>query len=261
MEVVLYLCIGALAGLLSGLIGIGGGVVVVPLLASIFEHNGFPHELVMHFAAGTSLAVMIVTTSASLRAHLKFGKNVWPILKSIIPGLIAGVIFGGLLADYLHSHMLRILFGLLLVGMAMKTFFVAKVQASDKEHPPWIFSAAGFGVGSLSGLLGIGGGTVMIPFLLYMAIDIRYAVAISTSCGLVSGVIGTITYILTGLNEVHSMPMTTGHIYWPAFFFIALATPLFAMMGAMISYKLPVRALQRIFALFLLLAAVKLLVY
>jgi len=261
MEIALYFLIGAFAGSLSGMIGIGGGVVVVPLLASIFEHRDFPPSMVMHFATGTSLAIMVITTSASLRAHSKNGNAAWPIFRLILPGLVFGVVTGGVIADFLHSHVLRLIFGVLMLLISFRTFWVRKIEPTETVPTPWLMATVGFGLGIISGLLGVGGGAIVVPFLLYISVNIRLAVTVATACGVVSGMVGAVTYMLTGANEVHSLHWTTGYIYWPAFIGVAMATPLFAFLGANISYRLPVGVLQRLFAFFLLLVAIKLLVY
>lgn len=261
MVFLLYLIIGALAGILSGLVGIGGGVVVVPLLASIFEHKGVPPDMVMHFAAGTSLAVMMVTTTASMRAHIKLGDAIWPIFRRMIPGLSIGVIAGATLADFLHSHELRLIFGGLLLLTAVKTFLRHEVHPRETLPTFFMMSVASFGLGVLSGLLGVGGGTIMVPFLLMINVSIRIAVAVSTACGLLAAIIGTVSYMITGANEIHTMAWTTGYIYWPAFFGVAMASPIFATLGAQISHRVSVTHLRRLFSLFIFLAAIKLLVF
>jgi len=258
---ILYLIIGAFAGTLSGLFGIGGGVVVVPLLASIYEKIGFPHDMIMHFASGTSLAVMIITTSASLRAHAKVGNQIWPIFKLILPGLAVGVVAGAIIADVLHSHILRLLFGSLLLIVAMRAFFAREVEAAERLPARWIITLSSFGMGTISGMLGVGGGTVLVPFLMYCNVSIRVAVAISTAAGVLIALVGSVAYMITGANEIHVLHWTTGFIYWPAFFGIALVSPIFATIGASWSNRLPVDMLRKLFAFFILLAAIKLIVY
>jgi len=130
MLFLIFILVGALAGSLSGLIGIGGGVVVVPMLVTVFHFRGFPDDMVMHFAAGTSLAVMIITTSASLHAHLKTGQNIWPIFKKIMPGVALGTITGAVVADFLHSEILEVIFGFMLLFVAYKVFSAPKREAS-----------------------------------------------------------------------------------------------------------------------------------
>jgi len=261
MILILYLLIGAFAGTLAGLFGVGGGMIVVPLLATIFKHNGFPHNLVMHFAAGTSLAIMMVTSLSSLRAHIKLGNDIRPIFQKLVPGLILGTITGAILADFLHSQVLQYILGFLLLGVAFRTYFVTKIPT--REHPvnSLVLSLACYVCGTISGMLGIGGGALIIPLLMYFNVNIRLAVAVSTACSFTIAIVGTIMFIITGANEIHTLQWTTGYIYWPAFLGVALATPIFASYGAKLSHRLPVLFLRRLFSYIVLIVGIKLLVY
>lgn len=256
-----YLLTGAFAGMLSGLLGIGGGVVVVPLLATIYETMDFPSDMIMHFASGTSLAVMIVTTSASVRAHVNLGNKIWPIFKILLPGLILGTIAGATVADFLHSHILRIIFGSMLLFISFRAFFTKTTEAVEQIPSRTIMTLVSFFMGSLSGMLGIGGGAIMVPFLMYCNVNLRIAVAISAASSLLVALVGSVSYMVTGANEIHNVHWVTGYIYWPAFVGVALTSPIFATLGANLSNKLPVDKLRKLFAFFMLLAAVKLIVY
>lgn len=256
-----YLLIGAFAGLLSGLLGIGGGIVVVPLLASMYEKMGFPKDMIMHFAAGTSLAVMIITTSASVRAHTSLGNKIWPIFKILLPGLILGTIAGATIADYLHSHVLKMIFGSILLVIAFRAFFAKTTEAPERIPSKKVMTVVSFFLGSISGMLGIGGGAIMVPFLMQCNVNLRISVAIAAGCSLLVALVGTGSYMVTGANEIHQLHWVTGYIYWPAFLGVALTSPIFATIGANLSNKLPVDKLRKLFAFFILLAAVKLIVY
>src|SRR3990167_4715771 len=147
-----YLLIGVFAGTLSGMLGIGGGLVVVPLLVTIFESIHFPSEMIMHYASGTSLAVMIITTSFSLRSHVKLGGQIWPIFKLLLPGILLGTISGACIADFLHSDTLEKIFGVLLLVAASRSYF-GKTKGGDHSLPgPWYTNGAGYIIGTLSGL-------------------------------------------------------------------------------------------------------------
>lgn len=256
-----YIAIGALAGLLSGLFGVGGGIVVVPILATIFDHIGFPHNIVMHFAAGTSLAVMIITTASSLRAHVKLGANIRPLMTKLSLGLVVGTVSGGFIADNLHSQVLRIIFGVLLFIIAFRAFFVVEVEPTEHTPSWWVMMPVSFIIGNLSGLLGVGGGTLLVPYLLYLNIDMKLAIAVSTASSLLIAVVGTAVYMHTGANEIHQIKWTTGYIYWPAFLGIALSTPFFAHYGAQLAHRMPILFLRRLFSFVILVAAIKLLIY
>lgn len=261
LTLILYPLIGAFAGALSGLLGIGGGIVVVPLLAAIFENMGFPKEMIMRFAAGTSLAVMVITTSASLRAHLGLGNKIWSIFQMLLPGLAAGTIVGAVVADHLHSQILRNIFGSMLLVIAFRAFFTRPVETVEHVSSRPVMTIASFLMGSLSGMLGIGGGAIMVPFLMHYNVNLRIAVAISAACSLVVAIVGTCSYMITGADEIHQVQWVTGYIYWPAFLGIALTSPIFSTIGAKMSNNLPVDKLRKLFSFFILLAAVKLIIY
>lgn len=260
MLFLLFVVVGALAGTLSGLFGIGGGAVVVPMLVTIYQYLGFPDQMIMQFAAGTSMAVMIVTTSASARAHAKQGQKIWPVFKKIIPGLALGVVTGALIADSLHSEVLEVIFGLMLFFIAYKVVSAPKEEAEERIPNTYLMAVITFALGTLSGTLGISGSILLTPFLLHCNVSIRLIVAVAAACGVCVATIGTITYMITGANEIHSLHWTTGYIYWPAFLGIALASPIFATLGAKLSHRLPVNTLRKIFAIFMVLAAIKMII-
>ncbi len=256
-----YLLIGVFAGTLSGMIGIGGGLVVVPILVTIFESIHFPHDMIMHYASGTSLAVMIITTSFSLRSHIKLGSQIWPIFKHLLPGILLGTISGACIADLLNSDTLEKIFGVLLLFAALRSYF-GKTKGGDHTLPgTWFTNGAGYVIGMLSGLLGIGGGLLLTPYLFHYNVNVRLAFAISAACGVLVSTIGTISYMITGANEASTVAWATGYIYWPAFLGISLMSPIFAYIGANLSHKLAVDKLKMLFSILILIAAIKMLFF
>ncbi|MFT3741938.1 MAG: sulfite exporter TauE/SafE family protein [Gammaproteobacteria bacterium] len=256
-----YLCIGALAGLLAGLLGVGGAILVVPALLWIFSTQvHFPADQIMHFVVGTSLAATIATTLFSLRAQYRKGFVVWSLVVKLLPGIIIGVILGTILARLLDTHILRILFGVFMILVAVQTFF--KLRESVK--PPGLPSLMNRGIatttiGVFSGLLGISGGALTIPYLIYFKLPIRQAMGASTACGVMIALVGTISFILSGWSEGQAIPWCSGFVYWPAALLIAAASPWFATLGASLSHRLPVNALRKIFAGFLCLVGLNML--
>lgn len=247
-----YLLAGIFAGIMSGLIGIGGGLVVVPFLAILFKIHHVGLQFVMHMAIGTSLAVMVVTTIASLLAHMKDHIPFWSIYWRLLPGVIVGAISGAILAHFLHSRVLSVLFGIFVLLVAFRMLFERKTN--PKRHLPGMLgmSSIGFGVGALSSLLGIGGGALTIPFFTYCNVSLRIAVVVSIAVGLTVAVIGTFTYSLTGLYAVNLPRWSTGYIYWPAWFVVGVGSILFAPIGAYLSRHLSTNILKKIFAIFLI---------
>lgn len=244
-HIITFIGIGAVAGILSGLLGIGGGIIVVPLLAFAFKSFHFSLNAIMHLAIGTSLAAMIVTTAASTLSHRYQGALIWPIYHTLAPGIIVGVLMGTLLAHYLPASILSFIFGLFVMFMA---FYLSLNHQTQPQHtlpkPLSRFSIALL-IGTKSGLLGIGGGVATVPFLTYYNVNMHDAVGISAACGLTIAIIGSITFALTG------------NIYWPAALCIALISPWFAILGTKLSYRLPILFLRRIFSIFLVIAGLR----
>lgn len=256
---VLYLIIGSFSGILAGLVGIGGGIIVVPALAVVFTYfNIIPADYVMQMAIGTSLATIILTLLSSLRAHAKRGSVRWNVVQILLPGLIVGTIVGSLVAHRLPSTALRFIFSTFLFFIAYRLFFVNTNddQASLPTKSTTII-VSGF-IGALSGILGTGGGTMLIPFFLRSRMDMHEAAGTSVACGACIGVVATVSFMLLGMSAFH-LPFSTGYIYWPAFIGISAASILFAPIGTLISYKLPASILKRILAVFLVLIAVDML--
>lgn len=247
-----YLLIGAAAGTMAGLLGIGGTVIIVPSLLLVFSSTlHVPAEVTMHFVVGTSLAATIATTLFSLRAQCKHGSMYWQLFKEMLPGIAVGTILGAISASFLDTKVLKILFGVFIVIMSMQMFF--RLRESAVSHLPQgigKFISTLF-IGVFSGLLGISGGALTIPYLTYYRIDIRRAMAVSTACGVVIAFVGTISFMLMGLRHISGPAWSTGYVYWPAALIIALGSPWFATLGSMWSNRLPVSTLRMIFGIFL----------
>lgn len=257
--ILVYLAIGAGAGIISGLLGMGGGVVVVPALAFVFAWLKFPGSYIMHMAAGTSLAIMIFTTGRSFLSHRKRGIEFWSVYRRFVPGIIVGVILGGILAHYLHTDTLKIIFGVFLLLIAIK-MFAQKTTNPTRQLPGWKgMSTAGLIIGGKSGLLGIGGGAVTVPYLTYCNVPMRQAVVVSVATGWTVAVIGSITFSLTGLAAAGLPAMTLGYIYVPAWIGVAVGSFLCAPIGAALSHTLPVPLLRKVFAVVLFLIGVHML--
>lgn len=260
-EILVYVVVGVFAGLLSGLLGVGGGVVLVPSFIWMFEYQNFPSSLSMHMAAGTSLSAMIVTTAVSFYTHWKHGVHFGSVLFELLPGLLLGTVFGAFLAHHLHGHLLRIFFGLLIFTIALSEYFRSEEVVSERKPDLFKMIAGSLGIGTTSGLIGVGGGTLMVPFLQRLHIPTRDAIGISTVGGFTIAVTGTLAFILLGLHVPHLPPHSLGYIYWPATLGVALGSPLFAILGAILSHRISVVLLKRIFSVFLIVIAIRLLHY
>jgi uncharacterized membrane protein YfcA len=249
----LYIVTGAFVGLIAGLFGVGGGLIIVPVLVFIFTSSTahFAPAIVMPLAIGTSLATIMVTSISSVRAHHLHGAVLWPVVGRLTPGIVVGALAAAAIVDYLPGDSLRVIFGVFeLLVAALMGFGVS--AAPHRQLPGWGgTSLAGGVIGAVSGVVGIGGGTLTVPFLVWCNVGMRQAVASSAACGLPIALAGTLGFMIAGWSETRSLPGSTGYVYWPAFAGIALASVLCAPVGAKLAHNLPTATLKRVFALFL----------
>lgn len=267
MSFILYLITGVVAGILAGLFGIGGGVIVVPVLAYIFFKRGMPTEQIIHLAIGTSLTAMIFTSFFSTYTHHKYKRVEWNTVKRFIPGIAIGVFTGVFLSTKLPTNILSNIFIVYLIFIATKMLF-KKDEKENHLHKNQIIKESNFVmvgggmmIGMISGLLGVGGGTITIPFLTYYGRSIHKAIGTSAACGFFITIIGTLCFILLTANVPNLPKGSIGFIYLPAAFGIALTSSIFAPIGSKLSGKLSPKILTRCFAIFLMLIALKMYFY
>ncbi len=258
---IVYILIGAMAGTLAGLLGVGGAILVVPSLVLVFSTQHIvPADQLMHYIVGTSLAATFVTTLFSLRAQYRYGNFSWPLFNKLWPGIAIGTILGTSFATLLNTHFLRILFGVFMVVVSIQTFFRLRESAQEGLPPSLFRWIATLLIGVFAGLLGISGGALTIPYLTYYQTPIRQAMAASTACGVIIAIVGTISFMVLGLHQANAPAWSTGFIYWPAVLGIALGSPWCAALGAAWSSRLPVITLRRVFAAFLFIVGINMLV-
>lgn len=252
-----YLILGAVAGILSGLFGIGGGILIVPALVFFFQLIDFPANLAVHMAMGTSLATIIVTAANSTYAHARQKGVDWAIVRQMTGGIIIGALLGSLLAHSMDGELLEFLFGIYLVLMALK-MLCSRQCVSQREMPPkWVTACVGGFIGFKSSLFGVGGGSVSVPFLNYFGQPMKKAAGISAACGLPIALTGTVSYIVMGWNQSDLPAWSFGYIYGPAWLGIVLTSAVCARLGARFAYRWPPLLLKRLFAVMLLLIAAK----
>jgi len=260
-EVILYLLTGAAAGLSAGLLGIGGGLIIVPILFFIFSGQQLAAENIMHMALATSLATIIVTAISSARAHHKRGAVLWPIVLDLSPGIIIGACLGAMFASSLTSDTLRPVFGIyeLLVAIHLLINYTPDTHAKSINRTK--SAIGGFVIGSISSIVGIGGATLTIPFLLWHNISIKNAVASSAACGLPIAAAGTAAFVISGWNVTGLPEYTLGYVNLPAFAMIITTSMITAPVGAALAHKMPEKTLRIFFALFLLVLSFKMLLF
>jgi uncharacterized membrane protein YfcA len=259
LTLTLYLATGIIAGILAGLLGVGGGIIIVPALLWSFNRLDIATDHAMQIAVGTSLATIIVTSVSSLLAHHKRGAILWETVRDLTPGILIGAAFGAMAADYLPTDILQMIFAIfvLLVSLQMT---LGKAPAAHRQLPGNTgMVIAGGGIGSLSAIVGIGGGSLTVPFLAFCNIKMQNAVATSSACGLPIAIAGSIGFVLMGLNESDLPNWSSGYIYWPAFIGITITSAFFAPLGARLAHALPVAILKQVFGLLLSLMGLKML--
>lgn len=260
MEVVIiYLLLGAFAGLVAGLLGVGGGLIIVPVLVFIFTGQGVAEHLIVHLAVGTSLATIVFTSISSVRAHHQHGAVLWPVFWQLTPGIVIGAWLGALFADVLASDQLRRFFGVFELLVAIQMTFNVKPRPHRQLPGRAGMVGAGSVIGAISAIVGIGGGTMTVPFLVWCNVAMRKAVATSSACGLPIAVAGATGFIVTGWNAVDLPVYSSGYVYWPAFIGIVIASVLSAPLGARLAHRLPAAQLKRIFAVLLYILGLRML--
>ncbi len=243
---------GGLAGMLAGLLGIGGGVIIVPVLALVFSHQGVNTDVIMHVAIGTSLGTIVITSLSSIHAHQRRGGIDWRVFRVITPGIIVGGMVGAVIAKQLGGDTLRLIFAvfMLLVAAQMALGTAAPAHRTLPGTPGMLF--AGGLIGTVSTLMGVGGGSMSVPFLTWCNVSVRNAVATSAAIGLPIAVTGACSYMVSGWRSPHLPPWSVGYLNVPAFIGIVVASTLFAPAGAALAHRIPPLLLKRLFAAFLL---------
>lgn len=254
----LLILLGLTAGFMAGLLGIGGGIILVPGIFFLFKTLGYSETVLMHVAVGTSLAIIIPTGFSSARAHFARGAVKIELLKHIGPGIVLGVVAGTLIARLLSGHELTMLFALALLCFALLMQIPPKVREKASHTIGQAKGTiGGFVVGTLSSLMGIGGATLNVPFMTLNGINIHNAVATASALGPFIALPGTIGFMVIGWGEAGLPPFSLGYINLLAFALIAPLSFFAAPYGATAAHKVSVTTLRRIFSAFLVVVALK----
>ena len=260
-EILIYMLTGTVVGFLAGLLGIGGGLVIVPVLSSVLLIYVGAEAPVVHMAIATSLATIAITSLSSVRAHHQHGAVRWDIFSKLGIGVLIGAFIGGWVSQYFDSRTLAIIFGILEVFIAINMLMAKKPNPSRELPGPMANTLVGVLIGKLSSIVGIGGGTLTTPYLVWNNVSMHQAIATSTAVSLPVAIAGSIGYVLAGMDAHHLPAYSTGYLYWPAFFGIVVMSVLTAPIGAKMAHRLPVKPLKRFFAVFLLILAAKMLFF
>jgi hypothetical protein len=249
---VLYLVLGALAGVVAGLFGIGGGLLIVPVLIFSFELQGISDSVLTHMAVATSLATIVITSISSVRAHHQRGAVRWELFRPLGVGILLGAVLGVTTAVQLSGPVLQLTIGVFVLLVALQMALNLKPSAGEARPTTPELGTAGVGIGWASAIFGIGGGTLTVPYLNWRRVAMQQAVATSAACGLPIALMGAATNMALGWGASELPPWSLGYVYLPAFVGIVLASSLTAPVGARLAHSLPQAKLKKVFALFLL---------
>lgn len=246
---------GICAGFLAGLLGIGGGMIMVPFMTIILESQGFPADYVVKMAVATSLATICFTSLSSVRAHHKRGAVLWPVVRVLAPGILVGALIGAQIAVALPTKILGMVFSLFIAFSATQMFLDRKPKPTRTLPGPAGMFGMGGVIGLLSSVVGAGGAFVSVPFMTWCNVKIHQAVATSAALGFPIALAGTLGYILAGQSLPDMPPGAFGYVYVPGLLVIAAASISTAPLGARTAHSMDIRPLKRAFAVVLYLLA------
>ncbi len=256
MQLLTLLVAGAAAGTAAGLLGIGGGVIIVPVLSLVFVSEGVNPDILIKVAVGTSLATIVVTAISSIWAHHKRGAVRWPLVKMMTPGVVVGSLLGAWFADLIPGAWLTVAFILFLLAVSLQMAW-GPLGAHRELPGVWPLRSVSTLVGTISAMMGIGGGALNVPYLSWCGVQVKQAIATAAAIGFPLALASTIGFIITGLDEPNLPPHSLGYINLPAFAGVVGASILFAPLGARLAHQLPDRILKRTFAVFLFILAMR----
>ncbi|MFT6986642.1 MAG: putative membrane protein YfcA [Psychromonas sp.] len=255
-----YMLLGAVAGLIAGIFGLGGGIIIVPALIFTFTYLNFPAEVLTHLAVGTSLSTILFTSLSAIYVHHRRLAINWSLAFNLSIGMLFGGLIGAYFAEFMSGVLLRRIFAFYSISVALQMWFSWLPKAILTPPKKLGCTLLGSAIGVFSGLFGIAGGSLVVPILTLYRTKITQAIAISAVTGFPIALSGTIGYIVMGWHNTALPDNSFGYVYWPAMLGIVLSSAIFAKFGAMLAYRLPSRKLQKMFSIVLLLVAIKLLV-
>ncbi|PKI14912.1 sulfite exporter TauE/SafE family protein [Colwellia sp. 12G3] len=256
--------LGSGVGFLAGLLGIGGGLVIVPVLSSLLLHfDVLPTEQVVIVAIATSLASILFTSTSSAIAHHKNGNVPWNLAPWIMTGVALGALISGFIAALLPEQVVRIVFAVTVVLIAVKMFYSSTKSDADPDRAMpnkgllTVFTTI---TGGLSAMIGIGGGALLVPLLTFFSLDMKKAIGCASACGIVIALFGSIGYISSGSTHFALEDGFAGFVYLPALFGIVCTSWFTAPLGAKATHSLPVPLIKKIFAALLLAMAANMII-
>jgi uncharacterized membrane protein YfcA len=257
--IILFSILGSFVGLMSGLFGIGGGGIMVPLFTTIFISYGIAAENPVHIALGTSMTAIIFTSLSSAWAHHKYNNVNWLIVKKMALGIALGAFLATFVAAEINSLYLAIFFTAFMFYVAIKMFINSPSNSSKGLPSNSRMFITGYGIGTISSLVSIGGGSLMVPFLINRNIAVKNAIGTSAAIGFPLSIAGSVGFLLNDNSAVAASEQIYGLVHLPAAITVSIFTVFFAPLGAKLSTKLPVKILKKLFAVLLTLLSIKML--
>ena len=251
------LVLGALVGFLAGLLGIGGGLIIVPALVYLLAQLGISIEVIMPMALATSLATIVVTSASAAFAHHKNENIPWQLTKPLMVVVAIGALIGAFIADLLSAKALTTFFASTVILLATYMLFSIRSTSTRSMPSNKILQFIGLITGTIASLMGIAGGAILVPVLSYFGLALRNSIGVATACGAMVALFGSAGYIITGMQQTGLPQWSLGYIYLPALLGLVLTSSFFAPMGVKLATKLPVTTLKKIFATFLIIVAIK----
>ncbi|GHD52285.1 hypothetical protein SAMN05216429_106185 [Marinobacter persicus] len=252
-----YLGLGALAGVMAGLFGIGGGLVIVPALIFSFELQGISTDISAHLAVGTSLATIVFTSISSIRSHNKHLSVRWDLFRPMTVGIVGGAVLGAWTVSFMSGDLLQMIIGVFAIAVGIKMLLMVNPKPGRDVPGPVGLGVAGGGVGWASAIFGIGGGTLTVPYFSWCNVPMQQAVGTSAACGLPIALAGAFGNMWTGWGHPQLPDYSLGYVYLPALFGVILTSVFFARFGANLAHRLDAKLLKRIFAVVLLIVGVR----
>ncbi len=240
--------LGLCTGFLAGLLGIGGGMLMVPFVTFILGSQGFPERYIVKMAVATSLATICFTALASVRAHHRRGAVLWPVVAQLAPGIVLGSLLGARVAVALPNKVLGFVFAIFVAFSATQMFFDRKPKPTRTLPGRLVTLSMGGVIGMLSSLVGAGGAFISVPFMTWCNIKIHHAVGTSSALGFPIAFAGTVGYIWAGLDMPQMQTGSFGYLYLPGLMIISAASVITAPLGARTAHRMDIRPLKKIFA-------------
>jgi len=255
-----YAAVGAAVGFFAGLLGIGGGAIMVPLLVMLFEAQGLPREQVLHLAVGSGMATILLTSVSSVRAHAARGALRWDLIKSMTPGILAGGLAGSAVAGAIPTRLFAVLFCVVVYIASANMLLDRKPKPTRAAPGAAGMFLAGFLISAASAFAAIGGAFMTVPFMLYCNVPLLQAIGCAAAIGFPIALAGSVGFVASGLAHGGLPAWSVGYVYLPAVAGIAVTSVLLAPAGAALAHRMKTRTLKRIFAGLLFTMATKMLI-